>query len=92
MALSNLGRRNKSQNAEEATKYDEKKSVDGNGSPSDVEGGNPPRRMSRIDAPPGGEYDSESTFDIGAQLELEKDNAIQYRTCSWQKVRNSCPL
>jgi len=23
---------------------------------------------------------------LGQQLELEKDNAIQYRTCSWQKV------
>jgi hypothetical protein len=24
---------------------------------------------------------------LGKQIELEADNAIQYRTCSWQKVR-----
>lgn len=28
---------------------------------------------------------------IGKQLELEAENAIKYRTCSWQKVSRSCP-
>lgn len=31
---------------------------------------------------------SESSI-IGKQLAMEADNAIQYRTCSWQKVRPS---
>jgi len=51
------------------------------------------RRMSRIGkpvatndhVPPGS--DTESTVSVGAQIELEKENAIKYRTCSWQKVR-----
>jgi hypothetical protein len=29
---------------------------------------------------------SDSGLGVGAQLEMEKDNAIQYRTCSWQKT------
>lgn len=47
------------------------------------------RRMSRI-APPtkapieGG--DAESGISVGAQIEMEKDNAIRYRTCGWRKV------
>ena len=74
----------------------EKKSLD-----ADVEGGNPQRRMSRIDKKEDDHpSDSDSTVSIGAQIELEKDNAIKYRTCSWQKVRilypspvhaHSCP-
>lgn len=55
----------------------------------DIGGG---RRMSRV-APPkkgsmlGGQTsDTESDLSIGAQIELEKDNAIKYRTCSWRKV------
>jgi hypothetical protein len=49
------------------------------------------RRMSRI-APPtkapivGGGSDSESGISVGAQIEMEKDNAIRYRTCGWRKV------
>lgn len=32
---------------------------------------------------------SDSGSDIlGKQIEMEVDNAIQYRTCSWQKVRS----
>jgi hypothetical protein len=51
------------------------------------------RKMSRI-APPkrasivGGQIsDAESDLSVGAQIELEKENAIKYRTCSWRKVR-----
>ena len=55
------------------------------------------RRMSRIDAPrsgsivsaSGGPEDGEASVSIGKQKELEADNAIKYRTCSWQKVRSS---
>lgn len=25
---------------------------------------------------------------VGKQMEMEADNAIKYRTCSWQKVRS----
>jgi len=47
------------------------------------------RRMSRI-APPinapieGGDVDS--GLSVGEQIEMEKENAIRYRTCSWRKV------
>lgn len=34
---------------------------------------------------PGTLSDSESG-EIGRQIELEADNSIKYRTCSWQKV------
>jgi hypothetical protein len=30
---------------------------------------------------------SSTTESIGRQIELESDNTIKYRTCSWQKVR-----
>lgn len=34
--------------------------------------------------------DSDGSSDIlGKQIELESGNALQYRTCSWQKVRTS---
>ena len=59
---------------------------------SDLEKGQPrDRKMSRIGGPiPGtmGESDADSTISVGKQLELEQGNAIKYRTCSWQKVRN----
>lgn len=49
------------------------------------------RRMSRIAKPVATNdhmpSDTESTVSVGAQIELEKENAIKYRTCSWQKVR-----
>jgi hypothetical protein len=55
----------------------------------DLEGQNhEPRRMSRIDKP-AVVSDSDSSMSIGALIEMEKDNAIKYRTCSWQKVRFS---
>jgi hypothetical protein len=31
--------------------------------------------------------DSDSTESIGRQIEMESENTIKYRTCSWQKVR-----
>jgi len=30
--------------------------------------------------------DADSGLSVGAQIELEKENAIKYRTCSWQKT------
>lgn len=30
--------------------------------------------------------DSDSGMSIGAQIDSEKSNAIQYRTCGWKKV------
>jgi nucleoid-associated protein YgaU len=55
------------------------------------------RKMSRIDGPitnsisgnaEGGRRLSADGADVsvGQQLEMEAGNAIQYRTCSWQKV------
>jgi hypothetical protein len=47
-----------------------------------------PRKMSRISKPASvtGD-DTDSSISVGAQIEMEKENAIKYRTCSWQKVR-----
>ena len=60
-----------------------------------------PRKMSRIDRPvtksiSGNLADgrrmsadadaSSEDITVGKQMELEAGNAIQYRTCSWQKV------
>jgi hypothetical protein len=30
--------------------------------------------------------DSDQSISVGKQMEMEADNAIKYRTCSWQKV------
>lgn len=70
--------------------------------PGDVEGGfdrsmpydaSMPHKGGRIDkvmvAPIGAvglDSDSSSGLSIGQQIELEKDNAIKYRTCSWPKT------
>lgn len=40
-----------------------------------------PRRNSRVAGRDAGERAT-----VGKQLELEAENAIKYRTCSWQKV------
>jgi hypothetical protein len=49
-----------------------------------------PRKMSRISKPASITADeSDTDISVGAQIELEKENAIQYRTCSWPKVRTS---
>lgn len=53
------------------------------------------RKMSRIGAPlPGilGDSDSDSTISVGKQLELESNNSIKYRTCSWPKVKELSSL
>ena len=42
------------------------------------------RRLSRV----AGDDNSSATLSIGKQIELEADNAIKYRTCSWQKVNS----
>lgn len=47
------------------------------------------RKPSRVAAPiPGvvADSDAESVISVGRQMELEKNNSIKYRTCSWQKV------
>ena len=33
---------------------------------------------------------SDSEGEIGRQIEMESENSIKYRTCSWQKVRADC--
>lgn len=55
----------------------------------DVEKQDSTRRGSRIAAPRRGSIldDSDDSISLGALIEAEKDNAIKYRTCSWQKVR-----
>ena len=60
--------------------------VDGDNVP-DVEGGRD-RKMSRIGAPVSGTSasDSDLAISIEKQMELEANNSIKYRTCSWQKA------
>lgn len=43
------------------------------------------RKMSRV-VPLMADSDVESAVSVGKQLELESENQIKYRTCSWQKV------
>ena len=43
------------------------------------------RKMSRVGGA-GVTTDSDSQISVGKQVELEADNAIKYRTCSWKKV------
>lgn len=68
-----------------------------NFSPDDAEKGgraSQPRKMSRIDRPVtrsitgsiGGRGIDDEDITIGQQKEMEAGNAIQYRTCSWQKT------
>lgn len=47
---------------------------------------NPPCRHSRV-APLHAGLDADDRASVGKQVELEAENAIKYRTCSWQKVR-----
>lgn len=56
-------------------------------------GGQQPRKMSRIDRPVTksitghtGDGDSDNSISVGRQVQMESGNAIQYRTCSWQKT------
>lgn len=54
------------------------------------------RRGSRLGGPlksstnpaTAGDSDAESALDVAKQMEMEAGNAIKYRTCSWQKVRD----
>jgi hypothetical protein len=85
MALSNLGRRMTLTSAETAT-VDEKELARYAPPDGDIENQAPgSRRMSRIDKP-ADVAETDSTVSVGAQIEMEKENAIKYRTCSWQKV------
>lgn len=52
-----------------------------------------PRKMSRVVAPILlADSDAESANSVGKQLQLEAENQIKYRTCSWQKVNRTFPL
>lgn len=46
------------------------------------------RRGSRLEGPARRDMNSsdDESISVGKQIELEAGNAIQYRTCSWQKV------
>ena len=48
------------------------------------------RRMNRV-VPSKADSDVESAVSVGKQLELESENQIKYRTCSWQKVNRMFP-
>ncbi|KAF2496043.1 putative neutral amino acid permease [Lophium mytilinum] len=47
----------------------------------DVENAGGPRRASLVPEDSDG-----ASFDVGKQIEMEAENAIKYRTCSWQKT------
>lgn len=43
--------------------------------------------LARIESPARRDMDdSDASMTVGKQMELEAENAIKYRTCSWQKV------
>lgn len=45
--------------------------------------------LGRIEDPSRRDMDTDSDrFSVGKQMELEAENAIKYRTCSWQKACN----
>ena len=48
--------------------------------------GTPERKMSRITDPLPGIAPTEESSELGKQIEMESNNAIKYRTCSWPKV------
>lgn len=64
-------------------KFDNEKDLEGGARRGSVNPGG--RRLSRMDRTVD-DADVDSDIGIGAQIEMEKDNAIKYRTCSWQKV------
>jgi len=49
-----------------------------------------PESLGRIEAPSrrdmAGDDSSDSSITVGKQMEMEAENAIKYRTCSWPKV------
>ena len=51
------------------------------------------RKMSRLGEPVAGVSGSDDDLatSIGKQMELEANNSIKYRTCSWQKVNFNSP-
>jgi hypothetical protein len=53
-----------------------------NDAKDDVELGRP-EKPSRVDM----DDSSDQSITVGKQMELEAENAIKYRTCSWPKVR-----
>jgi hypothetical protein len=45
-----------------------------------------PELGGREKSEPRADDSSDNSFSVGKQMELEADNAIKYRTCSWQKT------
>jgi hypothetical protein len=82
MALGFLSSREKADSADNSDSYF-------NNSPDptkdkhdyDVEGAGGARRSSLLP-----QDSSDASFDVGKQIELEAENSIKYRTCSWKKV------
>jgi hypothetical protein len=50
-----------------------------------------PRHSSHLEPLHVGTRESEEPLDVGRQVELEAENAIRYRTCSWEKVGSIQP-
>ena len=76
-------------------KYGFGQNYDGFAPDTEKQGGEAPRKMSRIDRPvtksisgdvPTDDDATEISVTVGKQMELEAGNSIKYRTCSWQKV------
>lgn len=82
MALNNLSQRLSSTSVDKDPRDEKDNTIEAD----DAEGqGQRPRRMSRIDGKLPAS-DAASGESIEALIAKEKDNAIKYRTCSWQKV------
>lgn len=47
--------------------------------------------LGRIEDPSRRDVDEGDSITIGKQIEMEAENAIKYRTCSWPKVRQFSP-
>ena len=85
-----LGLFNKAKMADSNSSTDEKYSKDGNYDPANIGAGTDrfADPGARRDPEMGVDSDSEGSI-IGKQMALEAENAIKYRTCSWQKA---CPI
>jgi hypothetical protein len=79
MAIGLFGSKGDAQRSSDSSDGNGEKTYTGNGEktyPGDVEKG----RTAGFDD------DSDASITVGKQMELEAENAIKYRTCSWQKV------
>jgi hypothetical protein len=79
MAIGPFGSKGNAQRSSDSSDGNVAKSYTGDGEktyPGDVEKGKAA----------GFDDDSDASITVGKQMELEAENAIKYRTCSWQKV------